>query len=528
MAVPPDKLAENTRELQRLAERSLGAGRLAEAQQACLRILSIDRNYADAYFLLGVIAASVNRAANALEFIDRAISQNSNRGEFHAHRAKCLSLLRRDGEAVEACRRALELGLNDPLSLDTVGVVLSRAGQHDQAADVYRRAVALAPKNPSYAFNLATALKFTGDFDESERAYEAAIRADETFWKAHSGLAQLRRQTPDSNHVQRLRKLLEKPGIDLDARLHLSHALAKELEDLGRYDEAFRVLEQPKREKRRAVGYSSDQDAAIVDALIGLRETAGNGYGTNRPVFVMGLPRTGTTLVERILSSHREIASAGETQAFSLLLKQATRSSSPRVLDQDVIRHFDQLDWTKLGADYERYLVGRGGDSPRVVDKTPLNFLLIGAIRRALPGATLICLRRHPLDSVLSNFRQLFSLKASYYDYSFDIEDAARYYTYFDRLMTHWRELFPESLCEVQYESLVANQEAESRRLVAHCGLDWDPACLAFEQNAAAVATASAVQVREGVYTRAVERWKRYEKQLEPARRILEEAGIAL
>jgi hypothetical protein len=237
------------------------------------------------------------------------------------------------------------------------------------------------------------------------------------------------------------------------------------------------------------------------------------------------MPRSGTTLVERILSSHPEVHSAGELENFPLAVKHASGSATPSLTDPDTIRRASDLDWRALG---NRYIQGTRmltGGKPRFVDKLPHNFLYAGHIARALPNASIICLRRGPMDTCLGNFRQLFSLVSPYYDYSFDLLDTGRYYLLFDRLMAHWETTMPGRILRVDYEDLVDHQEDVTRRLLAHCRLPWNDACLRFEENALPVSTASAVQVRAPMFRSSLQRWKRYEPQLQPLRTLLEAGG---
>jgi hypothetical protein len=240
------------------------------------------------------------------------------------------------------------------------------------------------------------------------------------------------------------------------------------------------------------------------------------------------MPRTGTTLVERILSSHPAVFSAGELTNFALALKREARTSSRLVLDPETLAEAESVDLARVGAEYVASTRPRTGHTPHFIDKMPLNFFYAGLIHRALPNAKIICLRRNPLDTVLSNYRQLFATSFSYYNYAYDLLDAGRYFIEFDALAKHWLQTIPENYCEVHYESVVADTEKEAQRLVAFCGLDWDPACLAFEQNAAPVATASSVQVRQPIYRTAVERWRKYEPELAPLKAFLAEAGLVL
>ncbi len=196
------------------------------------------------------------------------------------------------------------------------------------------------------------------------------------------------------------------------------------------------------------------------------------------------------------------------------------------MLDAETLAAAERVDPSALGEAYVASTRPRTGHTPRFIDKMPLNFFYVGLIQRALPNAKVICLRRHPLDASLSNYRQLFATMFSYYDYSYDLLDTGRYYLQFDALARHWREAVPNGYTEVRYEDVVEHTEREARRLVAFCGLDWDPACLRFERNAAPVATASSVQVRQPIYRTAVERWRKYEKEIEPLKRLFADAGV--
>ena len=478
----------------------------------------------------GVVAAEHGRAGEGLGLIRQALELDPDHAEAHAQLGRWLSRLNRHGEAVSAAERALSLEPIEALTLDTIGVVFSRAGFHERAVECYQRAVAGDPSRPSLRFNLASALKFLGRFEAAEQAYEACLDQDPRFWRAHSALAQVRRQTAERNHVERLSALLARGDLDPDAELHLRHALAKEFEDLGHYAESFAQLTAGKARKRTALGYTSERDRRLFDAVVRLfpkvvpPPAACGGEGA--PIFVVGMPRTGTTLVERILSSHSRVSSAGESQNFGVLLKRATGTTSPRVLDEETLERSMSIDFGALG---EAYLeqTRPAGDRPRFVDKMPLNFFYLGHISRALPDANLVVVRRHPLDTCLSNYRQLFALGFSYYDYAYDLLDTGRYYAMFDRLVAHWRRVLPGRVHEVGYETLVADQHRETAGLLDHCHLTWEDGCLAFERNPEAVATASAVQVREPLYARAVGRWRLYEKELARLTRLLHEEGIA-
>ena len=508
------------------AERALAQRHYRRAHELCIRALEAEPSFAGAYFLLGVLAGDHGNVAKALELMDRAIGIEPDVSRYHAHRGRYLLALARIRDAYEAVMRAQALGPTDALTFDTIGVVLSRVGAHEEAVAPFMSAVQRSPGNASYQYNLGASLQFVGDFAGAERAFRAALAADPGAYRAWSSLAQLRRAPFSADDVAALERALA-ASDDPDAELHLCHALAKHAEDQDDYARAFAYLERGKAKKRAALDYSFAADAALFDAALRAADApAGGGYASAEPIFVVGMPRTGTTLVERMLSSHPDVFSAGELMNFGLAVKRMAGTPSNRVLDEATLAAAAGLDHAELGKRYVESTRPRTGNTPRFIDKLPLNFFYVDLIRRALPAAKIICVRRDPLDTCLSNYRQLFSTAFSHYDYAYDLLDTGRFYLAFDALASEWaRRHAGTSYTEVRYEDLVEHTEREARRLVAFCGLAWTPACLEFQSNTAPVATASSVQVRQPIYRTAVGRWRKYAAHLEPLRALLETAG---
>ncbi|MBY0392838.1 MAG: sulfotransferase, partial [Novosphingobium sp.] len=418
------------------------------------------------------------------------------------------------------------------LGRDTMGCVYARLGEHAASVPHFREAVRLAPGNVSFHYNLAAALNFIGDIAGAEVAAEALLAIDPDYARGHHLLAGLRKQTPESNHVARLEVALARAAAG-DARLLIGYALAKELEDLGEQQAAFARHSAANAEHRARLPYTFARDAANFDAIerVWPRVAAApvQGAPQDAPIFVIGMPRTGTTLVDRILSSHPEVWSAGELQAMPLAVKMASGTRSRKVLDVETIEAAAGADLGAIGRDYmARARSHAGAREGRFTDKFPGNFQYAGFIARALPEARIVCLRRHPLDTVLANFRNLFAISSRYYDYSYDLMDIARYYVRFDRLMAFWRAALPGRILELGYEDLVADQEGQTRRLLAHCGLAWDEACLDFHRNTAPVSTPSAQQVRRPMYKDSVARWKAHRDALAPVIAYFESEGIAI
>jgi Sulfotransferase family len=274
--------------------------------------------------------------------------------------------------------------------------------------------------------------------------------------------------------------------------------------------------------------YSVAREASLADAVIAAATSAPErGEGVAEPIFVAGLPRSGTSLVDRIVSSHGEVMSAGELSNFPVLFHLLAGAARPDAREPGVFAHADAVDYKRLGQLYLDSTRPLTGASPRFIDKAPSNYLSAGLILRALPNARVICVRRHPLDSVLSNYRQLFATEDRYYDYTLGLESAARKFIQFDRVLAHWRKLLPtENYLEFSYDALVADQEQVTRALIGFCGLAWDQRCLSPHENNSAITTPSAAQVRAPVNAASSGRWKKYGALLDPARAVLDRAGI--
>lgn len=505
----------------------LSRGAYREAHALCMEVLRRDPQAGQAWFLLGILTVEHGNHAKGAELFEKAAILDPVSARTHAHLGRALVALNQQDAARQAADRAAALKPQDALTLDTIGVVYSRTGFHDRAVDFFEKAYSLDPTSASFAYNLASARQFIGDFAGAETAYAAALRLDPGYYKAWSSRVALAKQTPAANFVSELEALFDPGEKDPDPALHIGHALAKSYEDLGDHPTSLDWLNKAKAGKRRQLAYDHADDAAIYAAAARTADEGQGGHPSDEPIFVVGLPRTGTTLVDRILSSHHAVTSAGELSNFALIAKRMADTPSNRVLDVKTLEATTGLDMAALGRAYVDSTRPLTTPDGRFVDKMPLNAVYAGLIHRALPNARIVCLRRGAMDSVLSNYRQLFATGFSYYNYAYDLAETARYYVLFDRLVAHWRAaLPPDRFTEIAYEDLIADQEGETRRLLTFCGLDWDERCLAFHENPNPVATASSVQVRSPLHAGSIGRWRRYGEAVEPALAVLRAAGI--
>lgn len=445
--------------------------------------------------------------------------------------AECQSLLGRSlfaqgrvRDALEAAERAAGLDSRNPEVWDAIGVVYGNLGEYQRALEVFRKVAILRPNSARNLFNLASMLNFCDQSEEAEHYYREALAIEPTKFIAYWSLAQLRKQRPENNHAQWLLQTHKRFRRQPEARLYVSMALAKTYEDLEDYDEAFAWLQRGNEEKRRQLNYHTDTDRALFarirKAFAEPLEMPGlAGYESREPIFILGLPRTGTTLLEQIVCGHEAVFAAGELQNFLAETVQMARARRPGLKIEQLFDAMRQFDYRELGRRYVLSTRPRTGQVPYFIDKMPNNFLYLGAIARALPQARILHLRRNPMDTCFSNYKQLFGANAC--PHSYRLSEMAAYYQFYRELMAHWRRTLPGRIFDVDYESLVAEPETTARRVYDHLQLSWRDDALRFHERARPVGTASTAQIRLPVYASSVDKWRLYERHLEPLRNAL-------
>lgn len=503
----------------------LSQGRVNEAVKACIAFSKSNPESNDALLLLGKARQLQGRYEDMLELVEKALRREPANVALQLQFAGACQFCGHHDRAVAELVKVEQTAQNDPRLLQEVAKLYVLAGSYEYAHRCYLRAAELDGSNPQYLGNLASSLIFVGDLKKAEDTFSKVISLAPDDYSAWHNRSTLRRQTKEDNHIRDLQRVLKQLAPNDEGETPLCYALAKEYEDLGEDERSFSYLKRGADSLRRRMQYDVESEVAVMRRIAGLfdgkyAETVKSAQAQRGPIFVLGLPRSGTTLVDRILSSHSQVESRGEMTDFALALTRVGRTADRQALLEAAL----SIDPGELGRSYLSSVASYGVSVPYFVDKTPTNFLYIGLIAKALPGASIIHLTRHPVDSCLSMYRTLFR---GAYPFSYDLDDLARYYIAYDALMKHWHSVFPGLVYDVSYEELVNDQEVVSRGIVGHCGLDWEPACLEFDSNVAPVATASAAQVRNPMYRDALARWRRFEPQLAPLISRLEDAGIA-
>ena len=501
------------------------AGRVEQAVAAYRQALRIDPDYPDASIGLGCALADNGDYAAATEALRRALRANP-RDVAARNGLALVAYLQGDlAVAADRYRESLELDAGDETAIIGLGQVQSDLDDLETAAATLERAIAANPAADQAFRCLGKAYADHGEQDKAIATYRRAIeslpeRAE--YWRL---LALNKRFARRDEDVARMQALYERGGMSDSQTMHLAFALAKVHEDLGDYESAITFMRRANRLRRASSGYMAEQTLALFDSIrevfsaefFAARDSAGHPDPT--PIFVVGMPRSGTSLVEQILASHAEVFGAGESRVLENLVG-SKDSGRPREAGRfpHSVAELSAEELTALGAEYVARLRRPAPEVPRVTDKMPHNFLRIGLIRVILPRAKIVHCRRDPIDSCLSMFKNYF---ANGHYYSNDLADLGDYYRRYLELMAYWRTTLPGFVYDLDYEALIADQETETRKLLAFCGLRWDPACLRFHETSRAVKTASKAQVRRPIYADSVDLAKRYGEHLEPLRAAL-------
>jgi tetratricopeptide (TPR) repeat protein len=500
-------------------------GRLEEAEAIYRDILRRDPRNLEALRLLALIAMSTEHYGQAEQMLKRAVEIAPD------FLAAWMDLSRAQLERLDLPAAHASIGRAAELSPHSANVqihaanVLARSGRHDEAIETYRRAIELKPGLPAGFLGLGNTLKTVGRQAEAIEAYRRATvlrpESSEAWWS----LSNLKTFRFEDGEIATMERLLELPALSNEARVQFSFALAKASEDRGDYPHAFQLYELGNRTRRALEDYDPVQTEVINERIIKVFDAgfvarhAGRGHPDPAPIFVVGLPRSGSTLIEQILASHSKVDATHELPEVGRLIQSINRDRKDRTTYPEAVLDYNDDSWASLGQSYIEQTRQYRHDAARFIDKNPNNFASIGLLSLALPNARFINTRRHPLDTCLSCYKQLF---AKGQPFTYDLLELGEYYLQYDRMMAHWHAVMPGRVLDVQYESVVGDQEAETRRLLEFCGLPWEDACLRYYETERAIRTASSEQVRRPIYSDSVGLWRHYRRELAELIEILE------
>ncbi|HWM67924.1 MAG TPA: sulfotransferase [Steroidobacteraceae bacterium] len=503
----------------------LQRGELSDAEPHLLRALELLPQSADVCSDLGTLYKLQGRLKQAERYYCRALELDPNHSDALQNFGTLLLQVQRPLEAVPLLERLAGVKPNSDASHRLLGDALYETDRSDEAIDSFLRAIELNPNDRRARLNLGEAYEARGLFQHARVQYIHIVERRESSPLALAKLLQLRDSQMDPKWVQRAQKLAAAPDTKPEARTRLHVALGHHLDRCGRYEEAFAHFKAGNdaeftRQPFDAAGFSAAVDALIevFDERFWARLSGVPRSPSERPLFIVGMPRSGTTLTEQILASHSRVAGGGELATIPHLAAQTQQHNPHGEYYPSSLRAMGAEQLSSLAGRYLGRLGRIDSNSLRVTDKLPFNFLHLGFIAALFPRARVIQLERDPLDNCLSCY---FTSFATQIRFASDLATLARYYVDFRRLMAHWRRVLPLQVMTLRYEGLIRDTAGESRQLIDFCGLDWEAGCLDFHQTRRDVKTPSRWQVRQPIYTEAIGRWRRYEQQIEPLRAAL-------
>ncbi len=462
------------------------------------------------YKALGQLDATVKS-------LEKVLAIKPDYAEAHYNLGSTLKDLGHLDTAVKHYKQALVIKPNYAEAYNNLGNTLKDLGQLETAVKHYEQALVIKPNYAEAYNNLGVVLNEIGHLDAAVKHYEQALVFKPDYAEAHRHLSTVKQYTTDDLQITQMQLLLSTENLSQSDRMHLSFALAKAYENLGQHDELFKVLHEGNRLRKKTLNYSLDQDKNIHSTI---RKIFSSSHPINeqsapykpppiQPIFIIGMPRSGTTLVEQILASHHMVHGAGELYSLPNIV-------TP-IIEGDLTHNPSNLSKETCQSIRQQYLdsLAKLHVSEKVItDKMPLNFQFIGFILSAFPGAKIIHLKRDSRATCWSIYKHYFSSKGN--GFSYNQNDLASFYHMYTNLMAFWHQVFPDKIYDLCYEDLTTNQEKETKNLLNYCELEWDKNCLNFHANKRAVQTVSALQVRQKMYQGSSEAWRKYEEHLQP------------
>lgn len=489
---------------------------------ACAKlILKYKPKLPQAHFLVGLIAMETSEWGVAQKSFYTVVNLEDDHAAAWAQLGCVLVKTGHFNRAEEAILNAVKYGSDDPLVQEVIGTVYTLMGDQETALEWFNKSCENTDI-PNFEMNRSKSLLFLGKFTEARTSLENVLTMQPQNTFAHFTLSRLEK-AEDLDHVNEMQALLGKFKEHSPPTAGLYYGLGKEYEDLEMWPEALQAFNAGAKARRADISYDEDNE---IDAFKALKEcftkdwlaAQGEGCKDSSPIFIIGQPRTGTTLVERILTARDDVHSAGELPQFGMNLKRMSGTKQSNMITAETVNAAAKLDANILGEAYMQSTRSLRSDLPRFVDKLPLNYLYAPLIAAALPNAKIVHITRDPMDSCFSSYKQLF---AEAYYHSYDQGEMARHHMRYRNLMEHYRKVLGDKMIDVAYEDVVADMEGQSRRLINYLELDWQDASLEFHKQKTAVTTASAAQVREKAHSRSVGRWRQYENELTIMKEII-------
>lgn len=515
----------NRRQLLSQGFSALRSGDLQAAKKISESMLERYQDDPEVFYLASEVMLQLDEPSPALEYLQAAVKLVPSDADLLLKLARLQLAQRRRSDVRETLKKIATLDSKQASVFAGVAGCHARLDNYPLAADYYERALQIMP-DTALRFELATALFFTGEFDRAQSQLGQMLKSSPHAGHALYLRSSLRRQTLAENNIEDIKTRLDQMQDPL-AKANALYALAKELEDIGDFKSSFVALAEGAKLKRSTLRYNLDEELATISGICEkfdasqFKEAVGNEQAG--AIFIVGMPRTGTTLVEHMLTRHSSVRSAGELLDFGHALAAAARAVRKAQPELSMLQAAQKIDFAELGKEYMRGVRELVPEGEVFVDKMPINFMYCGLIKKALPNARIIHLVRDPMDSCYAIFKTMFGQA---YHFSYDQSELAGYFAAYEKTMRHWHAVLPDSILDVSYEALVSDTANQAKRLLDYCQLPWMDAVLSPDENQRSVATASAAQVREPVHARSIGRWRNLADELAPMRARLQAENV--
>jgi len=494
----------------------------------------INSNYAEAFYNLGSVQKKLGRFQEAIESYKRAIQITPNYLDAHNNLGNIYKDLGLLNDAIESYEWAISYGPKYAIAHINLASIYS-SYDLEKALHHYQEAISIEPNFPEAHYSLGTVFSSLGQKDESMKSYEKALELRSDYVEAHNALSTIKKYKKNDPQIKQMKNLLKQTNLMLSDKISLNFALAKASEDLENHKDFFKFLNEGNHLNKEKLNYSIDSDLEGISNIRNIFINSKGGApksnlkkGMPRPIFIVGMPRSGTSLVEQIISSHTEVYGAGELDFLSRsILKEIhtevygageldflSKNVLKEIKPDNIKKIYSKEFFEKITNNYYRSLSSFNISEDIFTDKMPLNFRFIGFILSAFPEAKIVHLKRDPIATCWSIYKHYFKSNGNGYASNFD--DLSSYYLMYKGLMDFWHKTFPNQIYDISYEDLTLSQEKETRKLLNYCDLSWDDRCLYFHKNTRAVHTTSGFQVREKMYQGSSEAWRKYEQYLEP------------
>lgn len=500
--------------------------RLEEAEKLYRRVLNHNPRNVDALRLLALVALQAGREGEAESLLQKSLGLAPDFLNAWLDLGRLRNEQDRYGEALECFDKAIALDADNAQAHYLRASTLSPAAFTQEAIDAYQRCLQLRPDHIGALLGLGHVLKAIGRYDDAVASYGECMRQRPEFGETYWSLANLKTYRFDDSMVADMEVRVEAGGLTAQSQVNFLFALAKAHEDRGDFERAWHYYEDGNRKQRAQVSYDPVQTESMNDRLLEvfsaefLGSRQGVGLDDPAPIFILGLPRSGSTLLEQILASHGEVEGTSELPYLGRIATWLSRNRNEGLNYPESVRELPGKNFASLGADYLAYAkMHRRSNAPRFIDKMPNNFPNIGLLSLILPNARVIDARRHPLDACLSCYRQLFAKGQAF---TYDLNEIGEYYLQYQRMMDHWARVLPGRVLTVQYEEVVSDFESQVRRLLDFCGLPFEEACLRFYESDRPVRTPSSEQVRQPIYDKSVGHWRHYAGHLDELISVIE------